>query len=107
MNAAEKLHVKKVAALRCVICKRFESTGLPTRVHHIAEGSGVRSDFSIAPLCSNATNTDGHHAGVLGFHAGPKAFIRRYRPPGESEFGLLVWANEDLSEAELVARRRA
>ena len=28
---------------------------------------------------------------------GSKAFIRVYRPPGDSEYGLLVWLIEDLA----------
>ena len=28
---------------------------------------------------------------------GPKAFIRLYRPPGDSEYGLLIWLLEALA----------
>lgn len=57
-----------------------------------AEGSGLRSDFSVAPLCPE------HHQGASGLHGlGVKKFCRVYRPPGESEYGLLVWTNEDVA----------
>ena len=75
-TAAENYHKDRVARLKCVICARFENLGLPTCVHHVAEGSGKRSDFSVAPLCSDATGAQGHHIGTFGFHASPKA---RYR----------------------------
>lgn len=36
---------------------------------------------------------------------GSKNFLRIYRPPGESEFGLLIWTMEDM--AKLLAQRQA
>lgn len=61
-------------------------------VHHVAEGSGLRSDFGTVGLCW------GGHQGPAGLHGmGTKAFIRLYRPPGESEYGLIIWANEDIA----------
>ena len=29
---------------------------------------------------------------------GTKAFLRLYRPLGETEWGLLVWSNEDMAK---------
>lgn len=86
-------HKQRVAALGCVVCRRlgFQPT-FPAELHHVAEGSGLRSDFAIVGLCAE------HHRGESGLHGmGPKAFIRLYRPPGDSEYGLLVWVNEDLA----------
>lgn len=101
MNVAEQFHVDRVAKLRCCVGLRFGLEGCYGReaVHHVAEGSGKRSWFSIAKLCY------GHHQGTLGLHSGSKAFIRRYRPPGDSEYGLLVWTNEDLANYERRATR--
>jgi hypothetical protein len=82
--------------MRCVICVRFGSTGLRTNVHHIATGSGERSDFSVAPLCGDETD-GGHHQGPAGLHGmGVKAFCRLYRPPGDCEYGLIIWTIEDM-----------
>lgn len=79
--------------LRCVVCARFEATGEPPALHHVAEGSGIRSEFAKVPLCYT------HHQGALGLHGmGPKAFIRMFRPPGDTEAGLIVWTNEDLAK---------
>ena len=85
-------HKIKVAGLGCVVCRRLGFSDSPVELHHIAEGSGLRSDFAIAPLCAE------HHRGVSGFHGmGTRGFCALYRVPGECEWGLLVWANEDLS----------
>ena len=92
MSPAER-HKAKVAALGCVICRRLGfQPAIPAEVHHIAEGSGLRSDFAIAGLCPE------HHRGKSGLHGmGTKRFCSMYRLPGESEYGLLVWVNEDLA----------
>ena len=97
MSAAGARYMGKVARLDCIICKRFGSTGLPVEVHHVAEGSSKRSDFATVPLCGDQTD-GGHHRGGAGLHGmGNKAFCALYRPPFESEYGLLVWTAEDLN----------
>ena len=81
-----------LAQLPCVICIRFVESGVAPSLHHVAEGSGARSTFALCPLC------EPHHqgpGGLLGM--GPRAFITMYRPPGDSEYGLLVWMMEDLA----------
>jgi hypothetical protein len=95
MNATERFHVERVASLRCCVGKRFGGCEGRENVHHVAEGSGKRSWFAIAKLC------EAHHVGPLGLHSGTKAFIRRFRPPGDSEFGMLVWTNEDIAKFDL------
>lgn len=90
-------HRSTVADLGCLLARR----GVPgcqgrTELHHVAEGSGLRSEWSLVPLCEE------HHQGQSGLHGmGTKAFIRLYRPPGDSEFGLLIWL------LECLAHRRA
>lgn len=87
-----------VRSLGCVVCRRFGDSGLPVEVHHIARGSGLRSGFALAPLCGSPQD-GGHHRGGAGFHGmGEDAFCRLYRPPGDSEAGLLVWTAEDLAQ---------
>lgn len=109
MNSIERHHIERVASLVCCVCRRSagwhnyeEHLQMLSRVghiHHVAEGSGERSNFSICKLCYD------HHEGPNGLHgAGTKAFIRMYRPPGDSEYGLLVWTNEDLAELDLTEK---
>lgn len=83
-----------VAQLPCVVCV---SLGLrldgPVEVHHVAEGSGVRTNYGVAPLCVE------HHRGQSGLHGmGTKAFCALYRPPFDNEYGLLVWTAEQLEK---------
>ena len=92
MNVAE--HVQMVRGMRCVVCRRHGNTGTPVEFHHVAEASGKRSDWAGVPLCFE------HHRGSIGLHGmGTKAFIRMFRLPGESEYGLLVWMIEDLQKS--------
>jgi len=99
VTVIEAFYMGLVAKLGCVVCRRFEPTGLPVEVHHVARGSGVRSDFAVAPLCVE------HHRGQAGFHGmGERAFCRLYRPPGEAETGLLIWNAEDLARYLRAAR---
>lgn len=98
VTAAEARYMGVIAAMRCLICRRLPAaaTGLPTEVHHVAEGSAIRSGFATVPLCGSPQD-GGHHRGIAGLHGmGPKAFCALYRPPFENEYGLLAWANQDL-----------
>jgi hypothetical protein len=89
-----KRWMQRVAAIGCVICLQLGYGFTPAEVHHVAEGSGLRSDFAVAPLCPE------HHRGEAGLHGmGVKAFCSLYRIPGESEYGLLVLVNEQLARA--------
>lgn len=91
MSALER-HERRIRDLGCMICRRVDGVFSPAALHHVAEGSGLRSPWAQVPLCP------GHHRGPQGLHGmGSKAFIRVYRPPGDSEYGLLVWLIEDLA----------
>lgn len=93
MNLAA--HKAALAAMPCLIARDHAAhcTGR-VELHHVAEGSGLRDPWALVPLCT------GHHTGPAGLHGmGTKAFIRLYRPPGDSEFGLLVWLIEDMRKA--------
>ena len=82
-----------VALCPCVVCVQLDQPSMPVEVHHVAKGSGLRSHFAVAPLCAE------HHRGEAGLHGmGVKAFVRLYRVPGETEYGLLVWTAEQLEK---------
>jgi hypothetical protein len=105
-TAAERRYLALVATLECVICRRFERTGLPVEIHHIASGSSRTSHWLIVPLCGSVSD-GGHHRGGAGLHGmGTKAFCSLYRIPHESEYGLIALVNEDLC-AKLTLRRVA
>lgn len=92
MTKAESLHMDRVAQLGCVICRRLRGHYVAAELHHVAEGSGLRSNYAVAPLCPE------HHRGGSGFHTMRKQWLKLFRIPGESEYGLLVMVNEDLAK---------
>lgn len=91
MKAAEARHMNKVAALGCVICRRLSGEYVPAEIHHVAEGSGLRSNYAIAGLCPE------HHRGQSGFHTMQKQWLKLFRIHNETEYGLLVMVNEDIA----------
>lgn len=100
MTKAERDHMDRVASVGCVVCRRLKGHYVPCELHHIAEGSGVRSNFGVVGLCGNDYDDhhDGRDTGGAGFHRLGKCFMKLYRVPGESEYGLLIWQNEDLAK---------
>lgn len=77
MNNKRK-YMAAVASTGCVICRELTGDYVPGQVHHIAEGSGERSDYMTVCLCVD------HHTGVQGVHGmGVKAFCRINRLPNE------------------------
>ena len=88
----ERDHMERVASLGCCVCRRLGHGYAPAQVHHVAEGSGLRSNWSVVPLCPE------HHTGASGFHKRGKGFLSQFRVPGESEYGLLIWTIEDLAK---------
>ena len=101
MNAVENYHACRVAMLGCLLCRRLHKVFSPAELHHVAEGSGLRSVFALAPLCYE------HHQGKTGLHGmGVSRFCSAYRLPNENEYGLLTWTNEDLAMLDLGRIRR-
>ena len=59
MTSAEKLHLNRVAALGCYLCRHLGYGETPAQVHHIREGQGMgqrASHWLTCPLC------EAHHA---------------------------------------------
>ena len=104
MNTAEAYYMGLIAQLGCAVCWRLGRGRVTTQLHHVAEGSGERSNFALANLCEE--HHDPNRTGS-GFHGmGTERFCKIFRVPGEREEGLLVWAAEDLA-LHLLGRRRA
>ena len=93
MNALTA-HRSRIASLGCLLGRRgLHQCEGTVELHHCAEQSGKRSDWATVPLCAEA------HRGKSGLHGmGVKAFCGLYRPPGDSEYGLLIWLIEDLAK---------
>lgn len=80
-------HMNMVAETGCVICLEHLGVWTPAQVHHVAEGSGKRSDFATAGLCLE------HHEGATGLHGmGVKAFCRLWKL--SSEYDLMILVNK-------------
>jgi hypothetical protein len=94
-SASASRYKKRIAELPCLICAKLGWESQKVELHHVAEGSGLRSDFALVPLCPE------HHRGKAGLHGmGTKRFCAAYRIPGETEMGLLVLQNEVISRSE-------
>lgn len=105
-TAAESRYMGLIASMKCLLCRRFEDTSLPTEVHHIGEGSSRQNNWLVVPLCGSRMD-GGHHRGAAGLHGmGSRGFVRMYKVPQDSEYGLLAWLNEDIA-AVLNTRRAA
>ena len=102
MSRASVSHICRVAAAGCVIGNRsLDECEGRIEVHHVAEGSGLRSDFSVVGLCTK--HHDSARSGT-GFHGmGTERFCKLFRVPGETEYGLLVMANEDMAKQRRAA----
>jgi hypothetical protein len=100
INAAEGRYMGLIASMQCVICWKFPdlATGLGVEVHHLGEGSSRQCNWLVAPLCGSRSD-GGHHRGGAGLHGmGVKAFLKLYRIPHESEYGLLALVNEQMAQ---------
>ena len=87
-----KQHMGIIASLGCVLCRRDTGERVPAEVHHVAEGSGTRSDWMVAPLCP-----EHHRIGPTSLHgAGVKRFLNMHRL--SSEFHLLELVNKFRAE---------
>lgn len=95
MTGPAQWWMDKVRSVGCVVCRRVGRGYVPCEIHHVAEGSGPRSDFAVAGLC--AEHHDEARSGS-GFHGmGTKRFCDIFKVPGGTEYGLLVWVNQDVA----------
>lgn len=105
VTAAESRYMGLVARLPCVVCVRLGQPSGPVQVHHVAEGSGLRSNYAVAPLCIEHHDADRTGSGLHGMGVG--RFCKLFRVPGETEYGLLVWTAEQLEKLIFKEMRRA
>ena len=87
-----KKYNETMVKIGCVICRRETGEHVHPELHHIAEGSGKRSDWMVAPLCLNH-----HRIGGTSLHGmGVKAFLTLYGLP--TEYHLMGLVNKFLAE---------
>lgn len=89
---AEKLHLARVAALGCIVCKNLGHEDTPAEIHHFSKGTGlaVRADnFHVIPLCALHHQHGGHGVAI---HAGRQTWEKNYGTESE----LLAQVNAEL-----------
>lgn len=77
-NKAEKLHLSRVAELRCIVCRNEGLGDSPAEIHHCSSGTGmsVRADnFHVIPLCHTHHRTGGHGVAI---HAGRQSWENNF-----------------------------
>ncbi|MBL5924978.1 Ref family recombination enhancement nuclease [Enterobacter asburiae] len=80
---AEKLHLSRVAALACIVCRNEGLGDTPAEIHHCSKGTGlaVRADnFHVIPLCAIHHRQGGHGVAV---HAGRQTWEKNYGTEAE------------------------
>ncbi|HHT5345819.1 TPA: Ref family recombination enhancement nuclease [Raoultella planticola] len=96
-NKAEKLHLSRVAALGCIVCRNLDYGESPAEIHHCSSGTGlsVRADnFHVIPLCHTHHRTGGHGVAI---HAGRKSWEEKFGTEAE----LLSRVLQELGEEAL------
>lgn len=75
---AEKLHLERVAALGCVVCRNLNYGDSPAEIHHCSAGTGLSvraSHHCVIPLCHQHHRTGGHGIAI---HAGRRTWVEKY-----------------------------
>ena len=76
MKSAERLYMRAVAELGCIVCRNLGEDESPANVHHIREGCGTgekSGNHLTIPLCHF------HHQGGEGIHTlGTRVWQPRY-----------------------------
>lgn len=90
MNAAEKRHADRVAAMGCLVCKR------PAQIHHETKVTGLRDHRYLTPLC-----VDHHTAGPDARHTiKVQGFLRKFG------INLITWALEAWQDSQRIEAKR-
>lgn len=71
MTKNEKLHLRKVAEMGCIACRKLGYYDTPAEIHHIKKGvMGKRAtNYEVIPLCPHhhRTSNESYHLNPLGF----------------------------------------
>jgi hypothetical protein len=84
VKKAERIHLNKVAAIGCIVCKLQGHEDTPAEIHHLRDGQGrgQRAEYTeTIPLCPTHHRTGDGTAAFgyqWGFHHSPKEFEEAY-----------------------------
>jgi hypothetical protein len=89
-TAEEQRHMRRVAALGCIICKIYRNQNTPAEIHHLDGKTKPGAHMRVLPLC--ALHHRNHGKGYVSRADGKKAFEAEYMP----EEDLLVCVDKAL-----------
>mgnify|MGYP005685885633 CR=1 FL=1 len=72
----EKLHMRAVADLGCIICDKMGFPGSPAELHHIISNTGMgkkATNYEVIPLCPHH-----HRNSEDSYHYSPKSFDKKW-----------------------------
>lgn len=84
MGKKNPKHMKRVAALGCIVCRNLGYGETPASAHHIRDGQGLSQkadDEETIPLCPpHHQDADGtaKYKGEIAYHRNSPEFERRY-----------------------------
>ena len=71
MTIAEKVHMRKVADLGCIACRKLGYEDTPAELHHVKKGTMGKkaSNYEVIPLCPHhhRTSNESYHLNPLWF----------------------------------------
>ena len=71
MTNAEKVHLRKVADLGCIACRKLGYEDTPAELHHVKKGTMGKkaSNYEVIPLCPHhhRTSNESYHLNPLWF----------------------------------------
>jgi hypothetical protein len=72
----EKLHMRSIAELGCIICNKMGFPGSPAELHHIISNTGMgkkATNYEVIPLCPHH-----HRNSEESYHQSPKNFTEKW-----------------------------
>ena len=72
----EKLHMRAVADLGCIVCNKMGYPGSPAELHHIVSNTGMgkkATNYEVIPLCPHH-----HRNSEESYHQSPKDFTEKW-----------------------------
>ena len=90
----EKLHMRAVADLGCIICDKMGFPGSPAELHHIISNTGMgkkANNYEVIPLCPHH-----HRNSEESYHQSPKDFTEKWG----SQENLLIETLEKKADQE-------
>ena len=92
MTKKEKEHMRKVAEMGCIACRKLGYYGTPAELHHIKKGvyGKKSSNFEVIPLCPYH-----HRNSDESYHMNPIWFTEKFGTQTELLNEVLEWLESE------------